>query len=58
MELSVPGNSEALVLIPSELAKLSVNGESKKADSQIFYLGMSRNMLRLKSGKYLISAKK
>lgn len=58
MELSVPGNSEALVLIPSELAELSVNGESKKADSQIFYLGMSRNMLRLKSGKYLILAKK
>ncbi len=58
MELSVPGNSEALVLLPSELPVLTVNGKNTSAGSKIEYLGMSRNLLKLKSGKYRISAEK
>lgn len=58
MELSVPGNSEAFVLIPSELSNLLINGETFTPASQISYLGMSRNLVRLKGGNYQISAKK
>ena len=58
MVLSVPGNSEAFVLIPSELGNLQVNGETVTPASQIHYLGMSRNLVRLKGGNYQISAKK
>lgn len=58
MELSIPGNSEAFVLIPSEFSKLAVNEKSIQPNSEIHYLGMSRNLLRLKSGNYQISAKK
>jgi len=56
MELSVPGNCEALVLIPSELSKIAVNKNSVSPDSIIHYLGKSRNMIRLKSGNYKIKA--
>lgn len=58
MELSVPGNSEALILLPSELSKIVVNKNIVLPDSKIHYLGMSRNMIRLKSGNHKISAKK
>jgi hypothetical protein len=58
MQLSVPGNSEAFVLIPEELSEIKINGNSVQADSQIHYLEMTRNLLRLKSGDYRISAKK
>ena len=58
MDLSVPGNSEAFVLIPSELSNLLVNGENFTPASRISYLGMSRNLLRLKGGNYQISAEK
>ncbi|QGY45274.1 Bacterial alpha-L-rhamnosidase [Maribellus comscasis] len=58
MDLSVPGNSEAFVLIPSELNNILVNGENHTPASQIHYLGMSRNLLQLKGGNYRISAKK
>lgn len=58
MELSVPGNSEALVLIPSELPTVKVNGKKAEANSVIEYLGMSRNLFKLAGGTYLISAKK
>lgn len=56
MELLVPGNSRAMVLIPSEFPELLVNGEKVQADSQIHYLGMTRNMIRLKGGSYRITA--
>ncbi len=56
MELSVPGNSEALVLIPSALPKITVNKNTVSPDSVIHYLGKSRNMIRLKSGNYKIKA--
>lgn len=58
IKLSVPGNSEAFVLIPSELNNLLVNNENYIPSSQIHYLGMSRNLIRLKGGNYQISAKK
>ncbi|RIJ50126.1 alpha-L-rhamnosidase [Maribellus luteus] len=58
MELSVPGNSEALVLLPSELANVKVNGKKAEVNSTVEYLGMSRNLFKLASGTYLISAKK
>lgn len=58
MQLSVPGNSEAFVLIPDELPSLKINGNTVQPDSQVHYLEMSRNLLRLKSGNYRISAKK
>ena len=58
MELSIPGNCEALILLPSELSKIFVNKNKVVPDSEIHYLGMSRNMVRLKSGNYKISAKK
>lgn len=58
MELSVPGNSEAMVLFPSELPNLTVNGEKVKPVTQIHYLKKTRNMLRLKSGNHRISATK
>ncbi len=58
MKLSVPGNSEAFVLIPSEMNNLLVNGEIFTPASQIHYLGLTRNLLRLKGGNYQISAKK
>ncbi len=57
MEISVPGNSEAFILVPSELPKITVNNNNYQAVSQIHYLGRSRNLLRLKGGNYLISAK-
>ncbi len=57
MELSIPGNSKALVLLPSELSKIVVNKNILLPDSEIHYLGMSRNMISLKSGNYKISAK-
>ena len=58
MQLSIPGNSEALILLPSELSKIVVNNNIVLPDSKIHYLGLSRNMIRLKSGNYKISAKK
>ncbi|MGQ8337549.1 alpha-L-rhamnosidase-related protein [Sunxiuqinia sp. A32] len=58
MELSIQGNSEALVLIPSELSILKVNGQNADVENVIHYLGLSRNMVRLKSGSYLIIASK
>ncbi len=58
LKIDVPGNSEALVLIPSELKNLILNNKTIEANSVIHYLGMSRNMVRLKSGKFNISAKK
>ena len=58
MELSVPGNAEALVLLPSELPSINVNDEQIQPVAQIHYLDRTRNMLRLKSGNYRISATK
>ena len=58
MQLSIPGNSEALILLPSELSKIVINKNIVLPDSKIHYLGLSRNMIRLKSGNYKISAKK
>ena len=58
MQLSIPGNSEALILLPSEMSKIVVNKNMVLPDSEIKYLGMSRNMIRLKSGNHKISAKK
>ena len=58
MELSVPGNSGALVLLPSEFQNILVNGKPFQTNSEIHYLGMSRNLLNLPAGNYLISAKK
>jgi alpha-L-rhamnosidase len=58
MELSVPGNSLALVLFPSEFPELLVNGEKVQADSQVHYLDLTRNMIRLKGGSYRITASK
>lgn len=58
MELSVPGNTEALVLLPSELPSINVNDEQIQPVAQIHYLDRTRNMLRLKSGNYRISATK
>ncbi len=58
LNIDVPGNSEAFVLIPSALKYLMVNEKSMEPNSVIHYLGMSRNMIRLKSGKFKISAKK
>ncbi|MCK3682734.1 alpha-L-rhamnosidase C-terminal domain-containing protein [Maribellus sp. YY47] len=58
MELSVPGNSEALVLLPSELPNVKVNGEKAEVNSTIEYLGMSRYLYKLPGGTYYISAKK
>lgn len=58
MHLSVPGNSEAFVLLPFEFGHINVNSQTKKPDSKIDYLGMSRNLIRLKAGTHFISAKK
>ena len=58
MQLSIPGNSEALILFPAELSKIVVNKNIVTPNSKIHYLGKSRNMIRLKSGNHKISAKK
>lgn len=58
IELSVPGNSEALVLLPSEFGNLMINGKTASPESNATYFGDSRNLLKLPGGKYLISAKK
>lgn len=58
MQLIVPGNSEAFVLLPFEFRHINVNSQAKKPDSKIDYLGMSRNLIRLKAGTHFISAKK
>ena len=58
MNLSVPGNSEAFVLLPNEMNKMEVNGSKADVDSVIYYLGMARNLIRLKSGEHHISIKK
>src|SRR5690606_11419624 len=43
MELTVPGNTEAMVLLPSELQEITINKEPVKPASQLSYLGMTRN---------------
>jgi hypothetical protein len=58
MELSVPGNSEALLLIPSALSKITVNKKTVSPSSKIHILGKSKNTIRLKSGNYQINVYK
>ena len=58
MELSVPGNSEALVLLPSEMPTIEADGSGIRSEAVIEYLGRSRNLIRMKSGKHKISIKK
>ncbi len=58
LELSVPGNSEALVLLPSEMSEVIINNEKSNPDGQINYLDMKRNSFRLKGGTYNIEASK
>ncbi len=58
MEISVPGNSEALIFLPLELLKIVVNENVVVPETKISNLGMSKNLIRLKSGLYKISVKK
>jgi len=56
MELTVPGNTVARVLIPAELIDLMVNDEKVQPGSQVRFLDRTRNVIRLESGEYRISA--
>ncbi|MDD2382454.1 MAG: alpha-L-rhamnosidase C-terminal domain-containing protein, partial [Mariniphaga sp.] len=56
MELTVPGNTVARVLIPAELLDLMVNDEKVQPGSQVRFLDRTRNVIRLESGEYRISA--
>lgn len=58
MNLRIPGNSEAFVLLPAELPSIQLNGQNHQADNVLHYLGMSRNLIRLKAGNHQISVKK
>ncbi|HZH73080.1 MAG TPA: alpha-L-rhamnosidase C-terminal domain-containing protein, partial [Mariniphaga sp.] len=54
LELSVPGNSEALVVLPAEPSVINVNGEVVKAEPSEVNFGQVRSQIRLKSGDYQI----
>ncbi len=58
MELSVPGNSSAFVLIPTKFGELTVNKKLVAPDLITDSFGRPKNRLKLKSGDYQISAKK
>ncbi len=58
LNLSVPGNSEALLLLPFEMNQITRNGQSVMPEAKIDYLGMSRNLIRIRAGVHVISAKK
>jgi len=57
LKLSVPGNSEAFVLLPSEFSNVTINNTVAKAENTIHYLGLSRNLFRINGGNYIINAK-
>src|SRR5690606_9193093 len=58
LDLSVPGNTEALVMLPVDFAAVQVNGEEVSAEPSYFKSGMARSQIRLKSGDYQIHAKR
>src|SRR5690554_612643 len=54
LELSVPGNSEALVVLPAEPSVIIVDGEVVKAELSEVNFGQVGSQIRLKSGDYQI----
>jgi alpha-L-rhamnosidase len=58
MNISIPGNTEAELWLPTYLTKISINGNEKKAIKEVQYSGESRKVFLLKSGIYTISSSK
>ena len=58
MNVSVPGNSEAEIWIPSHFKSVFINGKETKSTKQVHFPGGSRNSYSLKSGIFSISASK
>lgn len=58
MLISVPGNTEALLFVPAELPVININGIPGKPDSEIAYLGMTRNVIKLQPGNFRITVSK
>ena len=56
MKVSIPGNSEAEIWIPSQFKKVHMNGKKVKSTSHVQYAGTSRNIYLVKSGIFDISA--
>ncbi len=58
MKVSIPGNSEAEIWLPSYFTKVKINGNDVKASNKVRYAGESRNVFLLKSGVFSITVKK
>jgi hypothetical protein len=58
MKVSVPGNSEAEIWLPAKYPEVSVNGDWKQAVRTENFADGKRNVVILKSGIYMIAAKK
>ena len=56
MNVSVPGNTEAEIWIPSQFKKIQINGKEIKSINKVQYAGKSRSIYLLKSGIFNISA--
>jgi len=57
MEVSVPGNCRATVLFPANLNNIKVNGKKVKTKITNHYYSGEKNLINLKSGDFIISAK-
>ena len=58
MQVSVPGNTEAEVWLPAEFSTIMIDEEQVVPSAIKNHPGGERNIIRLKSGKYSIIAKK
>jgi alpha-L-rhamnosidase len=58
MEVSIPGNTEAEIWLPAEFTKVVLNGEEIKASGTKQFARGKRNIFKVKSGIYNISATK
>jgi hypothetical protein len=56
MQVSVPGNSEAELWIPSHLTRVVINGKEINKKKQVRFAGGERSVYLLKSGIYNIEA--
>ena len=56
LTVEVPGNSQAVLLLPSALSEVTVNGEKRQAQGEAEVLGDKRNAFLLKSGSYQVTA--
>ncbi len=56
MSVEVPGNSQAVLLLPAVLSEVTVNGEKRSSQGEADVFDGKRNVYILKSGSYQITA--